>query len=97
MVKVHAAEILEDFIRRHPDSKSSLALWLEIMQGSHLKHFPGLKAIFGAAYFVKPFTIFNISGNKYRLIAVVSYSTGIVAVDRILTHQQYDRWNEKRR
>jgi mRNA interferase HigB len=36
-------------------------------------------------------TIFNIGGNKYRLIALVNYRLGIVLVQHVLTHAEYDR------
>ena len=41
-------------------------------------------------------TVFNISGNKYRLIVVIHYNTGKIYVRRILTHPEYDlgKWRE---
>jgi mRNA interferase HigB len=45
---------------------------------------------------VKPHTVFNISGNKYRLIAVVDYALQCVSIECVLTHAQYDegRWRK---
>jgi mRNA interferase HigB len=40
--------------------------------------------------------VFDISGNKYRLIAVVDYALQAVAVECVLTHAEYDkgRWRK---
>ena len=37
--------------------------------------------------------VFNLGGNKYRLLVVVTYANGIVAVRRVGTHEEYDRWD----
>jgi mRNA interferase HigB len=56
----------------------------------------GVKKTFGSADQVKPHTIFNISGNKYRLIAVVDYALQSVVIECVLTHAEYDeeRWRK---
>jgi len=46
---------------------------------------------------VTPFTIFNIAGNKFRLIAIVHYSTGSVFIRQMLTHSEYDKWSKRYR
>jgi mRNA interferase HigB len=42
-------------------------------------------------------TVFNIGGNKYRLIASIHYNRGKVFILHILTHAEYtkDTWKEK--
>ncbi|HSE86741.1 MAG TPA: type II toxin-antitoxin system HigB family toxin [Candidatus Binatia bacterium] len=55
-----------------------------------------LKKTFGSADQVKPHMVFNISGNKYRLIAIVDYALQSVSIERVLTHAEYDegRWRK---
>lgn len=79
---------------RHPDSASSLKAWTQNIEQNAFKHFVQLRQAFATADYVSPYTVFNIAGNKYRLIAVVSYALGAVSVEHILTHPQYDkgRW-----
>ncbi|MBI4357989.1 MAG: type II toxin-antitoxin system HigB family toxin, partial [Candidatus Omnitrophica bacterium] len=55
------------------------------------KHLNELKQTFGSADYVRPYTVFNISGNKYRLITLVNYQIRTVFVEQILTHREYDR------
>ena len=42
------------------------------------------------------FTIFNIGGNKARLIAIIRYESQQVFIHEVLTHAEYDAWNRRR-
>jgi mRNA interferase HigB len=66
------------------------------MESNGFKHFVELKKTFGSADQVRPYTVFDISGNKYRLIAVVDYPLQAVSIERVLTHAEYDegRWRK---
>lgn len=89
--------IIYEFIQGHPDSLSSLRGWLQIMNTNNYKHFNDLKQTFKSADYVKPNTVFNISGNKYRLISLITYATTTVRVEHVLTHAEYDKgkWRSK--
>ncbi len=43
------------------------------------------------ADYVKPYTIFNIGGNNFRLIAEISYLEKTIIIDSIFTHAEYDK------
>jgi len=66
------------------------------MEANSFKHFVELKKTFGSADQVKPHTVFDISGNKYRLIAVVDYPLQFVSIECVLTHPEYGegRWRK---
>jgi mRNA interferase HigB len=61
------------------------------MESNGFKHFPDLKRVFPSADYVKPKTVFNVGGNKYRLITWVDYGLQTVVVKEALTHEEYDR------
>ena len=42
------------------------------------------------------FTVFNIGGNKARLITIMLYESQQVVIHEVLTHAEYDAWNKKR-
>ena len=42
------------------------------------------------------FTVFNIGGNKARLIAIIRYQSQQVFIHEVLTHAEYDAWNRRR-
>ena len=83
--------IVYEFIVRYPDSQSSLTGWLQVMRSNEFENPNQLKQTFPSADYVKPYTVFNISGNKYRLISVINYTVTVVAVQDVLTHPEYDK------
>ncbi|MBZ0170379.1 mRNA interferase HigB [Candidatus Methylomirabilis lanthanidiphila] len=95
-MKLIGRDVIQLFVRRHPDSRSSLKGWIQAAESNSFKHFVDLKKTFGSADQVKPHTVFDISGNKYRLIAVVDYTIQSVSIECVLTHAVYDegRWRK---
>jgi mRNA interferase HigB len=89
---------LKEFWESHPDSESSLRHWITAVESAHWKSFAEVRLLFGSADQVEKFTIFNIAGNKYRLIVVIHYPK-TVYVRHMLTHKEYetDKWKKKSR
>ena len=59
---------LMEFARRHPDARAPLNYWFAIVRKTDYTSFAGLRVTFPAADQVGRFTVFNIGGNKFRLI-----------------------------
>ena len=55
------------------------------------RNFADVRTVFPSADQVGKFTVFDIGGNKFRLIAVIHFNRGKVFVRHVLTHQEYDR------
>lgn len=87
---------LVQFWERHADAKPSLESWYGVVRQATWKTPADLKSVYPSADLVGRRTVFNIAGNKYRLIARVNYQTQRVFVLYILTHTEYDRgdWKE---
>lgn len=88
---------ISQFVQRFPDSQPSLSGWVKVMRESNYQHFNELRRTFGSADYIKPYTVFNISGNKYRLISLITYAAATVGVRHVLTHAEYDKgkWKTK--
>ncbi len=67
------------------------------MENEVFADFNELRATFASADFVNGLTVFNIGGNKYRLIAAIHYNRRKVFIRAVLTHEEYDRGKWKRR
>ena len=70
---------INTFIKKYPDSKTSLNAWFKLVSKNNFPNYNALKAIFPSADVVKndkgvSLTVFNIHGNKYRLIAAIHYN-----------------------
>lgn len=85
------AETLEAFWTRHPGAEGPLRAWLDTVLEARWERADEVKATYATASIVgKRRIVFNIGGNKYRLVAKVSYRTKVVFVRFIGTHDEYD-------
>jgi mRNA interferase HigB len=82
---------LVQFWERHPDAKANLESWYGVVRRAAWQTPVEMKQIYHNADLVGRRTVFNIAGNKYRLIARVNYQTQCVFVLHILTHAEYER------
>lgn len=86
---------LKRFGESHPDAKSWLAMWRRESRKARWRNFAELRATFPAADSVDRYIVFNVAGNKYRLITSIHFNRGRVYIRRILTHKEYDRGDWK--
>jgi mRNA interferase HigB len=80
-----------EFSSLHPDSRSALEAWFAVIEKSGFPSFAALRTAFPSADKVGPLIVFNIGGNKYRLIAAGHFNRGKLYIRHILTYAQYDR------
>lgn len=84
------------FWTRHPDAAGSLQAWYRTMESEAFADFNDLRATFASADYVDGLTVFDIGGNKYRLITSIHYNRHKVFIRAVLTHTEYDRGHWKR-
>lgn len=87
---------LNDFASQYPESHSALARWYKTVKSKNFSSFADLRRDFPNADQVGKLTVFNIGGNKFRLIAAIHYNRQKLYVRAILTHKEYDKgqWRE---
>jgi len=90
-------KMLRDFWRRHTEAESPLRAWVRRTRKSQWLNFADVRKSFPHADLVGKCVVFNIGGNKYRLITVIHFeaSRQKVYVRHILTHREYDEGNWK--
>ena len=91
-MRVISNKILLAFSALHPQSTKALQLWRKAVEAKSYPNFAALKAVFGAIDKAGDFYIFDLGGNKYRLIAAVHFNRQILFIRHVFTHKQYDRW-----
>lgn len=84
---------LREFWKRNPRAEEPLRMWHALVSAAEWKHFTDLRAMFPSADRVGNCIVFNIAGNRFRLIARAFFGNHKVYVLRILTHAAYDREN----
>jgi len=82
---------LKAFYDVHPDSEAVLDQWYQAMKFSSFQNLEEVRKTFPHADSVGRITVFNIKGNKYRLLTAIHYNKQIVYILEILTHAQYSK------
>lgn len=92
---------LREFWARHPDAEAPLRAWHRTALGAERRSLGDARAAYPHADGVQThkgetLTVFNIGGNKYRLIARIRYDYRLVNVRAVLTHAEHDKgkWKE---
>ncbi len=87
---------LRIFFGKYPSAEAPLKKWFKVITANNFKNFVALKQLFPSADQVKKFVVVNIDGNKYRLIAFLTYDVNRLYVRHVLTHKEYDKnkWKE---
>jgi mRNA interferase HigB len=83
---------LREFWERYADAEVPLRVWWTTIRRDRLQSPHDVRSAFTDVDFVGGGrTVFNIGGNKYRLVADIRYEWGRVFVVAVLTHEAYDR------
>jgi mRNA interferase HigB len=97
-VRIISRKRLADFWAKHPDAETTLRRWYSLAKNSDWKSPADVVQTFGpkAVDRVKvrsgsSVTVFDVGGNKYRLVAAIHFDAGRVFVLRVLTHRGYDQ------
>lgn len=86
-----------EFAQKHPKADAPLKSWVKVLESNSFKHFPDLCRSFSGVDYFKSVVVFNIGGNKYRVIAKIDYGMQTVLIKWILTHEEYDeeKWKKE--
>ncbi len=83
-------KVIVEFAKGHSHSRNPLSAWEKAIKHTDYQGFNELKRTFPSIdYVYHRYTIFDISGNKYRLITEIDYSANVISVKRIWTHAEY--------
>lgn len=91
-MQIISRRILREFWEKHPDAAIPLQTWFHDVERATCASPADIKAVYRNASFVaKNRVVFNIKGNRYRLVVVVIFQHGVVYIRFIGTHEEYDR------
>jgi mRNA interferase HigB len=89
---VISRKALLEFWQVHPDAEAPLRAWHKAASKGDFKNLPELRQAFGTVDYVPvDLYVFNIGGNKYRLVAAIHFNARRIFIRHLLTHQEYDR------
>ena len=82
---------LREYARTHNDCTEYFDNWYKIASKANWSNLIEVQSVFSTAEAVGNFTVFNIKGNKYRLIVSIDYQRQLIYVKYVLTHADYDK------
>jgi mRNA interferase HigB len=87
---------LRDKASAFPDVSQQIEAWIVSVAQERWRNLENVRTTFRDAEAVGNFTVFNIKGNKYRLIVGIDYEDGTIYFKYLLTHAEYDKDKWKR-
>lgn len=90
-MRIISHRALRLFAADHPRADPPLNAWRRIVEQNRFENWASLKATFNTVDKVGNLTVFNISGNKYRVIAHIKFETQTMYIRAVLTHREYDK------
>lgn len=101
-MRVISKRRLREFWERHSDARRPLEAWFRAAEAADWKDFADVRTTFAAVSGVPldcglTAIVFNVGGNKYRLISRIEYRFHVIYVKMVLTHTQYDtaKWKDE--
>ncbi|OHB53169.1 MAG: hypothetical protein A2Y07_10510 [Planctomycetes bacterium GWF2_50_10] len=98
---VIARKTLREFSALHPKSAKCLDAWWLITSKAKWADFAQVKKTFAATDLFhknnRQYLIFDIGGNKYRIVASVTWASFTMYIKFVLTHPEYEKQSWKNR
>lgn len=91
-MEVRGVGVIAKFQRKHPNARKPLGEWLSKVRSAHWSDLGDIKKTFNSVDYVAPVYIFDVGGNNFRVVAVVTFIGKTVIVERVMTHAEYDKW-----
>ena len=90
-MRIISKTAITEFTKTHRGALEPLLHWHGVTKRAVWRHLVDVRADFPHADAVDLFTVFNIGGNKYRLVSVIKYRWQVIYIRHILTHAEYDK------
>lgn len=91
-MRVIAKRTLREYWEQHADAEEPLKAWYEVAEEETWKTPQDIKRRHATASFLgNNRVVFNIKGNKYRLIVKIYYKFGTIYIRFVGTHAEYDK------
>jgi mRNA interferase HigB len=94
-MKLISNKALRDFSATHPAAEAPLLNFRVLVEKGRFTSFADLKTTFGSVDKVGERFVFNIGGNKFRLVAAIAFAPQLLWVKAVLTHTEYDKGDWK--
>jgi mRNA interferase HigB len=90
-MRIISYKTLREASQKHSNLQQALDDWYRMAKTSNWQNINDVRRVFPHADSAGNFTIFNIKGNRYRLITGINYQQSIIFIKYVLTHAEYSK------
>jgi mRNA interferase HigB len=83
---------LTSFSATHPDARLPTQAWRAIVESRTFANFAEMKTAFNTIDKVGDYYVFDIGGNKYRIVSAIHFTQQKLFIRHVFTHKEYDKW-----
>jgi mRNA interferase HigB len=101
-VRIIKPKTIEAWSNTHGSATAALRNWMAVVTAAKWKKFADIRQTFRSADQMKmrsgrTVVVFDIAGNRFRLIAAIHFNTAVVFALRFMTHAEYDKnkWKDE--
>lgn len=91
-MRIISNKALTHFSAVHPAATEPMQAWRKLIESHSFVNFSDIKTVFNATDKVGCYYVFNIGGNKYRIITAIHFDHQKLYIRHVLTHKEYDKW-----
>lgn len=96
-MRVVSKKKLREFREQRADSEDWLTTWYRTAEKAQWKSLSDIRQAYSSTDVVDQWVVFNVKGNRHRLIAAIHFSTGTIYIRHVLTHADDTRGDWKKR
>ncbi len=91
-MRIFTEQTIKEFAEKHPDSLTALQEWVKTVKNSKWTCFADIKRTFNSVDAIgNQRYVFDIKGNKYRIVVVIMFTIQFVYIRFVGTHAEYDK------
>lgn len=89
-MRIISEKRLREFWQKNTESENAMREWIKTVKFTDWNNFSDVRKTFNHSDVFGNCTIFDVGGNKYRIIAKVAYQIKVIFIRFVLTHKEYD-------
>ena len=91
-MRIISEKTIKNFIEAHPSARKPMSIWIDLIRAGRWENPVQVKEMFGSADIVpNGRMVFDIGGNKFRIVCLMGFMSKTVFVRFVGTHKEYDK------
>lgn len=89
-MRIISEKRLREFWRERPEAENAMRAWIKTTRLAEWHSFSDVRKTYNHTDVYRGCVVFDVGGNKYRVIVKIAYGISVVFIRTVLTHREYD-------